>query len=201
MDLYHQKRNFISVPFEPKNEDYLETNVIRLKNTNNEENSMKLVDITSDNWKDVIFLSTNETITVTRSGESYEAKGMPSLCEKFVASNALSIVQSVYENGWVIKAIEHEGELIGFTMFGWSEEEEFYELCRIMIDYHYQNKGYGTQAIKMILDEMKSRFGCKEVYLSTDPENIVGKHVYEKVGFRSENKMIDDEELFKIVLE
>ena len=162
---------------------------------------MKLVDITSDNWKDVIFLSTNETITVTRNGESYEAKGMPSLCEKFVASNALSIVQSVYENGWVIKAIEHEGELIGFTMFGWSEEEEFYELCRIMIDYHYQNKGYGTQAIKMILDEMKSRFGCKEVYLSTDPENIVGKHVYEKVGFRSENKMIDDEELFKIVLE
>ena len=162
---------------------------------------MKLVDITSDNWKDVIFLSTNETITVTRRGESYEAKGMPSLCEKFVASNALSIVQSVYENGWVIKAIEHEGELIGFTMFGWSEEEEFYELCRIMIDYHYQNKGYGTQAIKMILDEMKSRFGCKEVYLSTDPENIVGKHVYKKVGFRSENKMIDDEELFKIVLE
>ena len=162
---------------------------------------MKLVDITSDNWKDVIFLSTNETITVTRSGESYEAKGMPSLCEEFVASNALSIVQSVYENGWVIKAIEHEGELIGFTMFGWSEEEEFYELCRIMIDYHYQNKGYGTQAIKMILDEMKSRFGCKEVYLSTDPENKVGKHVYEKVGFRPENKMIDDEELFKIELQ
>ena len=28
------------------------------------------------------------------------------------------------------------------------------ELCRIMIDYHYQNKGYGTRAIKMILDEM-----------------------------------------------
>ena len=162
---------------------------------------MKLVDITSDNWEDVIFLSTNETITVTGSGEPYEAKGMPSLCEEFVASNALSIVQSVYENGWVIKAIEHEGELIGFTMFGWSEEEEFYELCRIMIDYHYQNKGYGTRVIKMILDEMKSRFGCNEVFLSTDPENTVGKHVYEKVGFRSENKMIDDEELYKIVLD
>ena len=104
-------------------------------------------------------------------------------------------------NGWVIKAIEHEGELIGFTMFGWSEEEEFYELCRIMIDFHYQNKGYGTQAIKMILDEMKARFGCREVYLSTDPENAVGKHVYEKVGFKSENRMVDDEELFKIILD
>ena len=162
---------------------------------------MQLVDVTKENWEDVVFLSTNETITVKGSGEPYEAKGMPSLCEEFVASNALSIVQSVFEDGWVIKAIEHEGELIGFTMFGFCEEEGFYELCRIMIDKHYQNKGYGTQAIRMILDEMRSRFGCKEVYLSTDPENAVGRHVYEKIGFRSEHRMLDDEELFKIVLD
>ena len=162
---------------------------------------MRLIDITKENWEDVIFLSTNETITVKGSGDPYEAKGMPSLCEEFVASNALSIVQSVYEDGWIIKAIEHDGELIGFTMFGWNEEEEFYELCRIMINRTMQNKGYGTQAILLILEEMKSRFGCKEVYLSTDPENVRGKHVYEKVGFRSEHKMLDDEELFKITLE
>lgn len=162
---------------------------------------MKLTEITKDNWLEVLFLSTNESITVKGSGEPYEAKGMPSLCEEFVASNALSIVESVYEDGWIIKAIEHDEELIGFTMFGWAEEEEFYELRRLMIDCKYQNKGYGTQALRMILDEMKARFGCKEVYLSTDPENARGKHVYEKVGFRSEHKMLDDEELFKIVLD
>ena len=126
---------------------------------------------------------------------------MPSLCEDHVASNALSIVESVYEDGWVIKAIEHEGKLIGFTMYGWSEEEEFYKLCRLMIDFHYQNQGYGTQAIRLILEEMKSRFGCKEVYLSTDPDNVRAKHVYEKCGFRSEHRMLDDEELYKIVLD
>ena len=71
----------------------------------------------------------------------------------------------------------------------------------------YSNNGklqcviYGTQAINMVLQEMKERFGCKEVYLSTDPENAVGRHVYEKAGFRSEHRMLDDEELFKIVLE
>ena len=162
---------------------------------------MNLVDITGENWLDVLFLSTNEAITVKGSGAPYEAKGMPSLCEEYVASNALSIVQSVYEDGWVIKAIEHDGKLIGFTMFGWNEEEQFYELCRIMIDLHEQNKGFGTQAIKLILEEMKSRFGCREVCLSTDPENVRGKHVYEKIGFRSEHRMLDDEELFKIVLD
>ena len=41
-------------------------------------------------------------MTVKGSGEPYEAKGMPSLCEEFVASNALSIVQSVYEDGWTV---------------------------------------------------------------------------------------------------
>ena len=162
---------------------------------------MRLIDITKENWEDVIFLSTNETITVKGSGEPYEAEGMPSLCEEFVASNALSIVQSVYENGWIIKAIEHDGELIGFTMFGWNEEQEYYELCRLMIDWEVQNRGYGTQAIRLILGEMKERFGCKEVYLSTDPENARGRHVYEKIGFRSEHRMVDDEELFRIVLE
>ena len=162
---------------------------------------MKLVDVTKENWEDVIFLTTNESITVKSGEESFEAKGMPSLCENHVASNALSIVQSVYENGWVVKAIAHEGELIGFTMFGWCEEEGFYELCRFMIDIRYQNRGYGTQALRMILEEMKSRFGCKEIYLSTGPDNVRAKHVYEKVGFRSEHRMLDDEELYKIVLE
>ena len=81
---------------------------------------MQLVDITSENWWNVLCLTTNETITVKGSGEPYEAKGMPSLCEEFVASNALSIVQSVYESGWIVKAIEHEGKLIGFTMFGFN---------------------------------------------------------------------------------
>ncbi len=44
-------------------------------------------------------------------------------------------------------------------------------------------------------------FGCKEVYLSTGPDIVRAKHVYEKIGFRSENRMVDDEELFTIVLD
>ena len=69
-----------------------------------------------------------------------------------------------------------------------------------MIDFQYENKGYGTKAIQMILEEIKARFGYREMYLSTEPENTVGKHVDEKDGFNSENKLVDDEELYKIVL-
>lgn len=160
---------------------------------------MKLIDITKENWLKVVLLTTNQRVTVQRNGTDYDMGDIPTLCENFVASNAVSIVQSVYENGWITKAIEQDGELVGFTMYGYCEENNFYELCRIMIDRKHQKNGYGTQAIKLVLDEMKMIDGCKEVYLSTDPENVVGKHVYEKIGFIPENRMIEGEELYKYV--
>ena len=39
--------------------------------TNKEKDALKLVDITSENWEDVIFLTTNETITVKGSDEPF----------------------------------------------------------------------------------------------------------------------------------
>lgn len=144
---------------------------------------MKLIDITKDNWIKVIFLTTNK-------------EDMPTLNEEYVSSNVLSIVQAKYEEGWITKAIENDGEIIGFTMYGYCEEDNFYELCRLMIDKKYQGYGYGTEAIEIILDEMKSIEDCKEVFLSVVPENKKGKHIYEKIGFVNTGKLVDGEELY-----
>lgn len=148
---------------------------------------MILVDITKDNWEKVIFLTTNTENSHT-------------ICEEFVASNAYSILQSFYEDEWIIKAIEHEGELIGFAMYGYCEERNFYELCRFMIDRKYQGQGYGTQALSLIVEEMKNKYNCNEIYLSTEPENARAKHVYEKFGFVSTGEIWYDEELYVLKL-
>lgn len=160
---------------------------------------MELVDITKDNWLEVVFLTTNRNVTAQRGDTACVLGNVPTLCEGFVASNALSIVQSVYEKGWTIKGIKQDGELIGFTMYGYCEKNSFYELCRIMIDRKHQGKGYGTRAIGLVLNEMKKTYNCDEVYLSTSPENVIGKHIYEKIGFVSENRIVDGEELYKYV--
>lgn len=73
---------------------------------------MKLIEIDKSNWLNVVFLTTNK-------------ENMPTLCEEFVASNALSIVQAQFEKTWITKAIEMDGQLIGFTMYGFSEEQNF----------------------------------------------------------------------------
>lgn len=128
-------------------------------------NKIELVDITSDNWENVCCL--------------YPGKEGA----EFVASNSFSIAQSVYEKGWIIKGIAKDNLLIGFTMFGYSEELSAYELCRFMIDRHYQGLGYGKEALQVIIYEMLQRFKCKELYLSTAPNNSRGKHIYEQAGF------------------
>ena len=32
------------------------------------------------------------------------------------------MVQSQFQQGWVTKALEHEGQLVGFTMYRYDEE-------------------------------------------------------------------------------
>jgi diamine N-acetyltransferase len=148
---------------------------------------MELVDVTEDNWQEVVALTTNK-------------KDKHTLLEEFILSNALSIVQAVYERTWVTKAIRHEGALIGFAMYGYCEKENIYEISSIMIDRKYQGHGYGSEAVKTVLDEMKKIEGCREIYLSTDPNNERGIHIYEKMGFVNTGRIVDDEYLFCLKL-
>lgn len=137
---------------------------------------IKLINITSDNWEKICCLHPG------KEGAEY------------VASNSFSIAQSVFEKGWVIKGIAKGDLLIGFTMYGFSEELQEYELCRFMIDHRYQGNGYGKEALKIIIDEMFNQYGCEKIYLSTDPNNLKGKHIYENAGFVFTGETCGDEE-------
>ena len=107
--------------------------------------------------------------------------GKATIVEKFVASNALSIVQSIYENGWIVRGIELDNKIIGFSMYGLDEDTKNYWICRLMIDYAFQGNGYGREAIQLILDEMKQLDGCETIYLSTEPDNEVAIKLYRKL--------------------
>ena len=148
---------------------------------------MKLEDITKDNWIDVLHLTTNED-------------GIPTLIEKYVASVAASMVQAQFQEDWVTKAIAHEGQLVGFTMYRYDEEHQAYVLCRLMIDRKDQGNGLGTKALALVLSEMRNCMGNTEVFLSTEPDNAVSKHIYEKIGFVPQNEKWGDEEVYKITL-
>ena len=104
--------------------------------------------------------------------------------QNFVADNAYSIAQSMFEKSWTIKAIYADEQPIGFAMYGLGKEEILgYELCRFMIDKSQQGKGYGKKALAVIIEEMFRQFDCDRLYLSTSPQNFRAQALYKSMGF------------------
>ena len=141
----------------------------------NGESDVDLRDIDNENWEECIFLTTN------KDREHF-------VCEEFVASNALSLAQSKIQKGWITKAIYDGDLMVGFTMYGFNYEHNYYEICRLMIDSKYQGKGYGKRALGEVIEEMKQIEGCKEIFLSFEPDNRVAKRLYESFNFKDTGK-------------
>ena len=121
--------------------------------------------------------------------------------QPFVASNETSLRQyeeTEAEAPGVARpfAIEADGRLVGFCMFIFDPEEEDeddrYWLWRFMIDESEQGKGYGRAALAEIIKYFRDN-GADRLFLSTEPENERGLHVYRKAGFR-ETGIIDGDE-------
>ncbi|WP_416150262.1 GNAT family N-acetyltransferase [Salipaludibacillus sp. HK11] len=147
-------------------------------------------DINKENWIDVILLC---------SGEDQKNK----IFEEMIGSNCLSIAQASMEDNWTIKAIYNEDTLIGFTMYGYSSELKAYEICRLMIDYHFQGKGFGKEALELIVLEMQKEYECTEIFICFEPCNIRAKNLYENFGFINTGKTIKgnvDEIIFSLKL-
>ena len=71
------------------------------------------------------------------------------------------------------------------------EEPECYDLQQFMIGLPYQNRGYGTEALKAILAELgrERKYGCVEVCVKKN--DTAALRVYEKVGF-ADTGYVDD---------
>lgn len=51
-------------------------------------------------------------------------------------------------------------------------------LSRLAIYEPYQNKGYGQQIIKLLMD----KYDCRNLWVNTENDRAI--HVYEKMGFK-----------------
>ena len=81
-------------------------------------------------------------------------------------------------------AVEADGEVVGLALVkDVDEEPACYDLQQFMIDRRFQNRGYGTQALRLILDRLSAerRYGCVEVCVKRD--DLPALRLYEKAGF------------------
>ncbi|GEN84056.1 N-acetyltransferase [Sporosarcina luteola] len=126
---------------------------------------------------------------------------------RFVASN-LSSVASCYVlaiNGGspLPFAIYADEQIVGFVMivYGITGYElpkianNNYCILRLMIDKRYQNQGYGREAMKKVLEFIRTfPVGhAQYCWLEYDADNVVAKRFYESFGFRDNGEICENE--------
>lgn len=107
--------------------------------------------------------------------------------ENFVASNAVSLAQAwLYrEDGDVFPfAIYNDDTAIGFMLLEEDLEEKRLDLWRIMLSPEQEGKGYGTEAVKLMIKYAIDSGRYQRIGLLCRQSNVRARHIYDKLGFR-----------------
>ncbi len=129
---------------------------------------MKLIEINESNWLEVAGLKVSD-----------DQKG-------FVAP-AVGILARAYamrKDRAEALAVEAKGQIVGIALIrDMYEEPACYDLQQFFIDEYFQNKGYGQEAMMLILEKLKAerRFDNVEVCVKNQDECAI--YIYKKLGF------------------
>jgi len=79
--------------------------------------------------------------------------------------------------------------MVGFVMLDCDEAEKECGIWRIMIDEKYQGKGYGKEAMKIVLEDIKKNLVFEDIFLYVKPDNEIAIKIYKDLGFYIEGEI------------
>ena len=115
--------------------------------------------------------------------------------KSFVASNAFSLVQAKYLEELTPLAIYDNDSMVGFLMYEIDLQENIYRICRLMIDESFQGRGYGEQAMRLIIEKISKDKLRSKIFISFESENKGAEALYTKLGFKHTGEVDDDGEI------
>lgn len=121
--------------------------------------------------------------------------------ESFVASNAVSLAQSKFQPFLDCHGFYLDEEMVGFSATGKNPEDGTIWIARFMIGEQFQGKGYGKKGSIKLIEFLKEKHECSEIFLDVAPENEIAIKMYESVSFKDTGKIQGQSKVFKLVLE
>lgn len=118
--------------------------------------------------------------------------------KNLVASNAVSLAQAYVSPEAVPYAIYHDESPVGFVMYCLDPDDDEYWIWRLMVDKRYQARGYGYDAMLLVLQEIKKDPLKSKVFLGVEPEGVGSKKLYTKLGFRDTGRIQEGEEVWML---
>lgn len=137
---------------------------------------IRLESINETNWREVVRLSVSEE-------------------QRLFLDSAIGILARGYvyrDCNARVFAIANENEIVGVAMVrDLDEEPACYDLQQFMIDQRFQNRGYGTKALRLIIDLLRNerKYNCIEVCVNK--QDYPALHLYQKAEF-TDTGYIDD---------
>ena len=116
-----------------------------------------------------------------------------------IAYNAVSVAEAHFHSHAWIRAIYADDTPVGFVMLhdenlrDKPEQKDFYFLWRFMIDAGHQGKGYGAQAMHLVVDHVSSNPNATELLTSYVPGEGSPVGFYEKLGFEHTGREVHGE--------
>lgn len=117
----------------------------------------------------------------------------------FVAPNAVSFAEALFEPKAWYRAIVADGVPVGFVMVELGEDDPPF-LWRLMVDHRYQGLGYGRRAIGLLVDHLRTRPGVTELLTSWVPGDAGPERFYLDLGFEPTGEIDESEVVARLAL-
>ena len=129
---------------------------------------LRLTEVTEENWLEVASLSVHD------DQKSFVAPAIGILARGYVYRDCRARIY----------VIENDGTVIGAALVREFPDEPLgYDLQEFMIDGQYQGKGYGSRALRLILEELRKEGRYDHVEICVKKEDAAAIRLYEKHGF------------------
>lgn len=110
-----------------------------------------------------------------------------------VASNERSLAEAAVADEVMFRAVYADDDPVGFLMLSERRSVPRYYLWRFMIDAHHQGKGYGTDAMALLIEYVRGLPGATKLYLSYVPGDGSPQSFYEALGFADTGRVHEGE--------
>lgn len=108
--------------------------------------------------------------------------------QDFLASNAYSIAEASLTPALRTHAIYGDERVIGFVLYSRPEETDAqpgsFGIWRLMIGAEFQGRGYGRQALELVLREICADETARAIHICYLPDNEAARRFYASLGFR-----------------
>ena len=137
---------------------------------------IRLSDVTEENWFEVASLSVKD------DQKEFLAPAIGILARGYVYRNC----------GARVYVIENDDRIVGTALVReFTDEPLGYDLQQFMIDQRYQGRGYGSAALKLILEELRNEGRFDHVEVCVKKADLEAILFYEKHGF-TDSGFIDE---------